>query len=154
MRRQATVSSMERNVRGLDDSRELVRWIFNNKKGDVSSILDVNGDYVVASVTGVKESGVAPLAQVSSQIRSKLVRQKKAEMLAAKMQGLSIAEAAELEGASDGNIEKLTFSAFYVPSLGVEPALIGAVCGGAEQGKVSKPVTGVTGVFPCRGYRR
>lgn len=147
VRRQATVSSMERNVRGLDDSRELVRWIFNNKKGDVSSILDVNGDYVVASVTGVKESGVAPLAQVSSQIRSKLVRQKKAEMLAAKMQGLSIAEAAELEGASDGNIEKLTFSAFYVPSLGVEPALIGAVCGGAEQGKVSKPVTGVTGVF-------
>lgn len=34
-----------------------------------------------------------------------------------------------------------------VPSLGVEPALIGAVCGGVEQGKVSKPVTGATGVF-------
>ena len=147
VRRQATVSNMERNVRGLDDSRELVRWTFNNKKDDVSAILDVNGDYVVASITEVKENGVAPLSQVSSQIKGKLMRQKKAEMLAAKMQGMSIAEAAALEGAADGDIEKLTFSAFYVPSLGVEPALIGAVCGGAEQGKVSKPVIGATGVF-------
>ncbi len=147
VRRQATVANTERNVRGLDDSRELVRWAFNNKKGAVSAIMDVNGDYVIASITDVKDNGTAPLAQVSSQINSKLLRQKKAEILSAKMQGLSIAEAAALEGSSDGDIDKLTFSAFYVPSLGVEPVLIGAVCGGVEQGTVSKPVVASTGVF-------
>ena len=145
-RRVATIAERDRNVRGLNDSRELVRWSYNTKPGTVSPIFEVDGDYVVAVLTGAKESGIADVRDVSSDIAQKLREDKKAAMLTDRINGKSFDEVAAMEGARTGNLEGLKFSAFYIPDLGVEPAVIGAV-GGLSAGAVSKPVKGLSGVY-------
>jgi peptidyl-prolyl cis-trans isomerase D len=145
-RRVATIMTSDRNVRGLADSRELVRWSYNTSVGTVSPIMDIDGDYVVAVLTGAKEAGIADVKDVASDVAMRLVRDKKAEMLAARMVGKSIDEVAAMEGATSGEIKELSASAFYIPDLGVEPAVIGAV-ENVEVGSVSKPIKGMVGEY-------
>jgi peptidyl-prolyl cis-trans isomerase D len=144
--RVATVGEKDREVRGLADSRELVRWSFNAKVGTVSTIMDIDGDYVVAVLAGAKEAGIANVADVSQDIAQRLRTDKKTAMLTERVAGKSIDDIAALEGASKGEFASLKFTAFYEPSFGLEPAVIGAVSS-LQAGSVSKPVKGYNGVF-------
>ena len=146
-KRMARIRNTDRSVNGIENSGELVRWAFNNDKGTVSPIMEVGGDYVVALQTAVREDGIAPVEQVASDIRRILLREKKGEMLAAKMKGSSLDEVAAALSATVDTVNNLQFSSFYVEGLGVEPRLIGAICGGAQPNTLSKPVQGGTGVF-------
>lgn len=145
-RRVATIGERDRNVRGLNDSRELVRWSYNTKQGTVSPIFEIDGDYVVAVLTNAREAGIADVREVSSEIAQKLREEKKAAMLSDKIKGKSFDEVAAMEGASNGNLEGVKFSAFYIPDLGVEHAVIGAM-EGLSVGSVSKPVKGMAGMY-------
>ena len=42
-------------LQGLEDSREIIRWSFENENGSVSQIFDLNDRYVVAAITDVKD---------------------------------------------------------------------------------------------------
>lgn len=143
-RRTATVSNQERSVNGLKESRELVRWAFNGKKGEVSSILDVDGDYVVASVKDVREAGNASEAQVYDAIYSKLLNLKKADYINAEVAGKADSEL-EAQGFKSGSIENLAYASFYIQGLGMEPKLVGAVCA-TPAGKGGR-VDGAEGVY-------
>jgi peptidyl-prolyl cis-trans isomerase D len=145
-RRVATIMPRDRDVRGLVDSRELVRWSYNNKPGIVSPIMEIDGDYVVAVLTDAKEAGVADVKDVASDITMRLRNDKKAEIIAARMADKSLDEVAALEGARTGELKDLKFSAFYIPDLGVEPAVIGAATS-VEAGSVSKPIKGFSGEY-------
>lgn len=90
-KRVVRIKNTDRDINGLDNSREIVRWAFNGKKGDVSSILEVDGNYVVAAITGVTEAGIAPMEAVAAQITAILRGQKKGEMLTKEMTGSSLA---------------------------------------------------------------
>ncbi len=144
--RVATISSSERNVMGLNDSRELVRWSFNTKPGTVSPIMEMDGNYVVAVVTGAREAGIANVRDVAQGILQRLRNEKKATMIAAQMAGRSVDEVAAMTGASSGDVADLRTNVFYDTALGVEPAAIG-VFGGLSAGATSKPVTGYSGVY-------
>jgi peptidyl-prolyl cis-trans isomerase D len=145
-RRVATIMANDRDVRGLVDSRELVRWSYNNKPGTVSPIMDISGDYVVAVLTGAREAGIADVKDVASDIAMRLRNDKKASMIAEQMSGLTYDEVAALEGAKTGELAELKFSSFYIPDLGVEPAVIGAV-EGLEVGEQSEPIKGFSGEY-------
>ena len=144
--RVATIGSNERNVVGLNDSRELVRWSFNAKPGTVSPIMEMDGNYVVAVVTAAREAGIADVQDVAQGIFQRLRNEKKAAMLTAQMTGKSVDEVAAMTGANSGDVADLRTNVFYDPALGVEPAAIGAF-GGMSAGAVSKPVTGYSGVY-------
>ncbi len=144
--RVATVNSGERQVMGLNDSRELVRWSFNAKPGVVSTIMEMDGNYVVAVVTGAREAGIADVRDVATGIFQRLRNEKKAAMLSAQMAGKSVDEVAAMTGATSGDVADLRTNVFYDAALGVEPAAIG-VFGGLAAGAVSKPVTGYSGVY-------
>ena len=64
-------------LRGLDDSRELVRWAFGADKGDVSEIFNVGKDYVIAIVTDIDDEEYMPLSKIHTQVRAQLLRDKK-----------------------------------------------------------------------------
>lgn len=146
-RRVATINSTDRGINGLDEASAVTRWAFNGKKGEVSAILDVDGgDYLIGVIKEVREQGTTPLETVSERIASILRNQKKGEMIAAEMEGKTLAEVAQLEGATEGVAEDVNFNSFYIPGLGMEPKFVGAVCV-SETGKLSKPVVGGTGVY-------
>ena len=108
--------------------------------------MEVDGNYVIAAITGVSEDGIAPLETVSPQIVSILREQKKGEILAQEMTGSSLAEVASKLNLEVKEAANIDFNSFYIESVGVEPKLIGAVTG-AKENTLSKPVAGQKGVF-------
>lgn len=147
-KRSTRIQNTDRAIEGLENSLGVVRWAFTNKKGAVMEPQTLGRDYIVVpTLTGVSEAGVAPFEEVKSQIRSLLVQRKKGEQLAATLAGSSLDEVARGQSLEVKTTQGLKFSAFMVPEVGFEPRLVGAICSTTEQGKLSKPIKGVLGVY-------
>ncbi|MCD8186707.1 MAG: SurA N-terminal domain-containing protein [Rikenellaceae bacterium] len=147
-KRTATVQAGQTRLSGLESGREVIRWAFNSKPGTISNIMEMDNSYVIAVLTEATEHGYAPVESVSSQIANELRIDKKAEMLAAQMQGAASLEAlAQTLGAEVQDVEDVTYTTFYLTTAGFEPALIGAICGGMPEGQPSRPVKGMNGVY-------
>lgn len=144
-KRVARIRNIDRNVSGLNDSREMVRWAFNGQKGDVSDIMEIGGDYVVAAITGVREDGFATPEEAADDIRPILRREKKAEMIIAGLNGNSISQI-EPDTANVITANGVTFGSFYIDGIGVEQRLIGGITS-ANAGALAKPVIGEQGVY-------
>ena len=140
------VNNDSRNVPGLTNSLEVVRWAAEAKVGDVSDIIKLDDGYVVATLAGVDKSEYKSLDKVSSQIKTALLRQKKAALLVEKMQGATLEEVAANAGATVEEFSDAKASAYYVKGLGVEPRVLGAVVA-AETGKLLPLVEGNSGVY-------
>jgi peptidyl-prolyl cis-trans isomerase D len=68
--RVATINQGERVIRGLENSRDIVRWAAGAEKGDISEIFNVGGDYVVAMLTEVDDQEFASFEKRQAQIRN------------------------------------------------------------------------------------
>lgn len=147
--RMATLSQGERTLRGLDDSREVARWAFGAKEGDVSEIFNVGKDYVIAILTGIDDEEYAPLDKVSAQVRAQVLRDKKYDHIVAELSGSTLEEQAASLGSEVADFDNVTYASYYVNGLGVEPRVVGAITA-SEQGAVSAPVKGGSGVYVFR----
>lgn len=145
-KRTVRIRNTDRTISGLENSKEIVRWAFNGKAGDISQIMDIDGDYYVAALVDVKEEGYAPLAQVSAQITKTLLNREKARIIEKEMAGGTLEEAARAADVEVESVSGVKWSAFYIPEVGVEPQLIGAVSA-VPAGELSLPVEGVSGVY-------
>lgn len=139
-----------KTVATYDNARELSRWAYEAKVGDVSQIITVDNKYFfVAALTSIKEEGYTPIEEVQGQIRMTLMNRKKGEKIAAQMkaetEGLSTMEQiAEKLGTTVSHEDAVSFGAFSSRSF--DPAFIGAVAG-AELNKIEGPVVGNVGVY-------
>jgi len=143
----AYIGPNDLSVRGLTQSREMVRWAFNGKKGEVSKVMEFGNSFVVAALKEISEEGIAPFDQVKFSISEIIRRDKKAEILAAKMKDATSVDglASQLSlTAIDG--ENISFNTFMVPELGRDAAFAGAVTG-MDATKISKPAKGNLGVY-------
>ena len=136
-----------RNVPGLPNSLEVVRWANDAKVGEVSDLIKLEDSYVVAVVTAIDNSEYKALDKVSSQIKNVLLREKKAVLLKEKMQGATLEEIAANAGAKVEEFKDAKSSAYYVQGLGVEPRVIGAMVAAGVTGEVLPLVEGNSGVF-------
>lgn len=134
----------------VEGTKEIARWAFEAKKGDVSSIFTINNNYfVVAAMTGIYEEGYTALNEVSSAIRNILYREKYAEKKAAEIkaeiEGLADLDAvAEKLGVNVSSKDGVAFSSFS--SQGLDPKFIGAAYA-SEDNVVCGPVAGNNGVY-------
>ena len=141
----ATLAEGERLVRGLEDSREVVRWAFGAKKGDVSEIFNVGKDYVIAILTGIDEEEYTPLKDVQAQVRAQVMRDKKYDYIVNELAGTTLEEQAESLGSEVADFNGVTLNSYFVDGIGYEPRVMGAIA--TSEGSVSAPVKGQTGVF-------
>ena len=86
MTSQMNVQRGSRNIPGLANSVEVVRWANDAKVGDVSDIIKLDDGYVVALLKEIDNAEYKSLDKVSGQIKNTLLRQKKAALLKEKMQ--------------------------------------------------------------------
>ena len=134
----------------IDNTREVTRWAFDAKVGDVSNIITVNNNYfIVAALKGIHKEGYTPVEEVATIIRSKLYNDKAlakmAEETAAKIEGLNDMQAiAEALGTTVSTKEGIAFSS--MTSQGLDPKFIGAASV-SEEGKICGPVQGNIGVY-------
>ena len=134
----------------IDNTKEVTRWAFEAKKGQVSNIITVNNNYfIIAALKGIHKEGYTSVEEVASSISNILYREKagekKAAEVAEKIAGLTDMQAiAEALGATVSTKEGVAFSS--MTSQGLDPKFIGAASV-AEDGKIYGPLTGNVGVY-------
>ena len=134
----------------VEDTKEVTRWAFDAKVGQVSNIITVNNNYfIVAALKGISKEGYTPVKEVASSIKSVLYSEKagekKAAEVAEKIAGLESMEAiAEALGTTVSTKDGVAFSS--MTSQGLDPKFIGAASV-ADDGKISGPVAGSIGVY-------
>jgi len=140
----------DRNIAGLESPRELIRWAFRANKGEVSTVFEFGDMYVVAALTQIREEGIAPLEQVTDDVKIKAIKEKKAAILAEKaknaMKSNDINEVARTLNTTVARAENVSFSSYTLPSAGIEPNVIGTATASAE-GKLAGPVKGNNGIY-------
>ena len=134
----------------VEDTKEVTRWAFDAKAGQVSNIITVNNNYfIVAALKGIHKEGYTPVEEVSAQISNVLYKEKLAEKKAAevaeKVAGLEDMQA--VAEALNSTVSTKTGVAFSsLTSQGLDPKFIGAASV-AEEGKINAPVAGNIGVY-------
>ena len=134
----------------IDNAKEVTRWAFDHKPGQVSDIITVNQNFFfVATVNDVHEEGYATVAEAAQSIRDELYNEKlgekKAAEIAEQIKGMTSLEAiADALGTTVSSQSGVTFAAMGSGTL--DPKFIGALSN-APIGVVSGPVPGTIGVY-------
>lgn len=142
------VRENDKSIPGLDQPRELVRWAYTAKEGDVSKVFTLGDKYVVAHLTEIRDKGYLPLDLVKDQVTVEVRKQKKAEMLIEKFnngKSNSIDDLAQKLNVTASDADNVTFSNGYIPGIGNEPIVVGTVFA-LKANQMSKPIKGENGV--------
>lgn len=149
----ATSSHTVGNVGG-SGIRDAIKWIFEAKEGQVSQLFEAgkeNDHLLVLCMTKIHPQGYRPWddAQVKEILKREVIRDKKAEMIMAKLKGVNSIAAAQAKGAKVSMVNQITFAApaFIQATGAAEPALSGAVAATAQGKFCSAPVKGNAGVY-------
>lgn len=149
----ATSSHTVGNVAG-SGIRDAIKWIFEAKEGQVSQLFEAgkeNDHLLVLCMTKIHPQGYRPWddAQVKEILKREVIRDKKAEMIMAKLKGVNSIAAAQAKGAKVSTVNQITFAApaFIQATGAAEPALSGAVAATAQGKFCSAPVKGNAGVY-------
>lgn len=142
------------NLNGVDVKRELMRWAFEAKEGDVVSQVyesENNQYYIVAKVSSVNPVGYMSLESVKTTIHPQVLNRVKANHLSkiaseAAFGASDLATVASKLGKAVVPVENVVLANPVIPGISQEPKVIGTVFGSDIQ-KISKPIHGNMGVY-------
>jgi len=136
------------NVGPMTNARDMVRWIFEADKGDVSTPFESDKFIAVVLVDDISPAGVMSLEQAKGIINIEVINEKKAAKIIADLGNVSSVDAAAQSfGTQSNTASNVSFGQGSLPNgLGREMKVLGTVYG-MEVGNTSGPVTGNRGVF-------
>lgn len=139
------------SVVGLGSNRQLVRWVYEHSPGDVSEPMETGDRYIVAMVYAVNKAGLMSPAEARPTAENFVRNEKKAKIITeTKFKGNTLEAYSASTGAPVLRADSLSFSAPFIAGVGSEPKVIGAAFNKSLLGKVSGPISGVTGVFAVK----
>lgn len=144
--------AMDNNFNGTDVPRDLVRWAFEAKQGEVSDkIFETDQHYIVARLVSVQPKGLLSLDAVKKQIEPQVRNEVKAKMLTEKLNNAlngssSIDQVAQKLSKNAVDAENVVLANPVLPGVALEPAVIGTAFG-LQPNKLSKAVKGSQGVY-------
>ncbi len=140
----------------IPQSRQIIRWAFDNNVGRVSDVFECDKELIVAVITDVNKSRYRSLEAVSDQLRNEIIRDKKAQMITEQLNqkitnDLTLENIAEAIGQEVRQADNVTFGSFQFGLAGFEPAVIGKATSLALN-ELSAPVKGNAGVYLLSAY--
>ncbi|MGB4843806.1 MAG: peptidylprolyl isomerase [Ferruginibacter sp.] len=145
------IKENDAQIGALQDARQLVRWVFEAKKGDVSDPLPVGDQFVVAIVDNVLKEGTQDVATARPLAENAIREEKKGQEIIKALGANPTLETASSKYAKEiltaGEDSSITFKSQIINSIGNEPKLIGAIFNKANLNKVAAPVAGKSGVY-------
>lgn len=145
------VKENDATIGQMQDARQLVRWVFEAKKGEVSDPMPVGDEFVVATLDKIYEEGTQDVETARPLAENGIREEKKAEMIIKELGANPTLESAAAKYGKEvkmaGADSSITFKAQIIDSIGNEPKLIGAIFNKANLSKVAAPVAGKIGVF-------
>jgi peptidyl-prolyl cis-trans isomerase D len=144
------VTAAERILGAIPQSRPVVRWAFEHRRGDVSEIFDCDSKYfVVAFHRGTLKEGYRPLASVEPSLKAEIVAREKGKKIVESLQAKNLTSLEEYAQAMNATVDSVKFINFNTPritGIGLEPRL-NAYISLSEAGRLSEPVIGNNGVY-------
>lgn len=143
-----SVTEKDYTLPGLGYGRKLVKWAFDNDKGEVSEIETFGDKYVVAIITDKKEEGTQNAKTARPLVESIVRNQKKAQQII-KQTGNSndLNAIAAANKTTVQRADSITFQSPFIPNVGPESKLTGAAFAKQNLNKTSAPIAGTNGVF-------
>jgi peptidyl-prolyl cis-trans isomerase D len=141
----------EHHVAGIRATREAMKWIFDATPGQVSPLYECgsNDHLLVVALEKVHPVGYRDLDGVKDVLMPQVLRDKKYEALAKKLEGVKSIADAKAKGAVIDTVKQISFtSPVFVQATGSsEPALAGAVAATKAGEFHAAPVKGNGGAF-------
>lgn len=145
------LTGMSRSAGQLTDARELVRWAFRDAEpGDVSDVMEINDNYVVAMLVSIREKGPQSLENVRAEVTQKVIQEKKANMLSEQIKTAGDKSLDEIAQEIGGESAVYTNSSLKITNnslsiAGNAPEAVGAAFG-LKDGEKSGPIATANGV--------
>ncbi len=142
----------DKAVAGMPDAREVVRWAFNAKVGDVSEVFSVGNKYIVATLAQIKDKDKANFDDVKDRVTADYRKEKKAEQLLEKVKtqmagAASIQDVATKLQVAVTPITGQTMENSNIAYIGPDNTFIGTIFGTKTTGKIVGPFKGDNAVY-------
>ena len=141
-------------VANIHSTREALKWIFEEaKEGDVSPLYECgdNNHLLVVVLDKIHRIGYLDLSDpdVKEMVKAEVIKDKKAEQLMAKVNGVKSIAAAKAKGGKISSVNQIAFAAptFIAATGASEPALSGAVSATKKGAFSAHAVKGNAGVY-------
>lgn len=142
------IFALDENIQGVGPQREIVRWAFGASKDDIKRFQTPNG-HVIARVKTVNDAGLMPIAEAKNMFGYKLMNEKKAKLIEAKMTGATLEAVSKATGSPIKEAKDVAAAGSFIESVGPEPKVVGAAFS-LKPGVVSQTIAGNSGVFKIK----
>ncbi|BDD06381.1 SurA N-terminal domain-containing protein [Aureibacter tunicatorum] len=138
------VQKNDRRLGSLGNARQAVSWAYRDGRiGEISPAYEIDGNFIVLTVTTEVEEGTSTVDQAKDQLTIKVKNDKKAEQIIAKLKGKNGAlnEVAIAYGSAANVFTKngVKLADNSLPNAGYVPELVGAAFG-LNAGQKSGPI--------------
>ena len=146
------LSSNSHNIAGIHNTREAVKWLFDEAKvGDMSQLYECgNNDHLMLiALTGINKEGYRSLDKLKDMLTDELKAEKKGEKLMADLAGTNNWDKAKaVKGVICDTLRRVSFTspAFVAATNSSEPT-VSALASKTAQGQFAGPVKGNGGVY-------
>lgn len=150
------LTANDQTVGGHKNSRQVVRWAFENKKGSISDIFECEDVFVIAAVQGTMPEGYRSLQSVESLLKPELIAKKKGEMIVENLKAKNLTSLDAYANAMDSSIDSVrfvTFNTSRISGIGLEPKL-NAHISLSPVNQLSEPIAGNGGVYVYTVFNR
>lgn len=133
-------------LEGLEGSaREAVRWAFNSKSGELSSMMQVGNNYVFLGNQGLRSKENLNFEDVKEEIANDFKKEKAFKLIADKLNGASLQEIATKNNTQIQSATAINFQNAVIGQLPEPSVVIAAIS--LPPNKVSKAIQGNNGVY-------
>ncbi|MFN1835014.1 SurA N-terminal domain-containing protein [Balneola sp. MJW-20] len=141
-------------ISGLGTSQQVMNFLEGADEGDISAVIELETEFVIAQVLEVNEAGYQPLDEVRDPISVLVEIEKRKEQTLAKVNQLknsnsSLEGIAEAEGKEIQNAESIRRGATVLTGAGREPEIIGAIFT-MDEGEISNAMDGTNAAYIVR----
>ena len=145
------IKENDNQLGSLLDARQLIKWAFEAKQGDVSEAFNIQDQFIVGVVDKIQPEGLPDAKTARPMVELTVRNLKKAENITKKLSTSGTLKAAaasySVPVGSAGADSTLIFGAQIINGVGQEPKIIGAAFNKAYQTKMSEPIVGTNGVY-------
>ncbi len=142
------LNAMDENIGGVQNQRQMVKWAFDKKTkvGDVKRYEVPNVGNVIVKLVKVNKEGLMAIDQARPMIENRLKKDKKVELIKAKLKGSTLDAIAKSAGVTVQNATDVTIENAVLPGFGQEQRAV-ATAFALAPNKVSAPIEGAAAVF-------
>lgn len=137
------------NLGAIENSRQVIRWAYSHKKGDISDIFECQNYFIVSAMEGTLKAGFRPLAEVSDILKRELINEKKGEKVVNDLKAKNLSSLDAYVEAMNSNLQEVKFVTFAtqrITGIGFEP-VVNTKAVASETGQITGPFAGKNGVY-------